>query len=238
MGGAAGAAAAGVRRVADPARGRDGVGAAGSGGRTGSGGRPAGPAAHAAGRFDRGRAVAVAGVAIRRAAMLRGSLPVVAGAALAGGGGGLTQFRLEVGRPVQPMLAQTAGTVPEAFERLGRNAAVEWKLDGVRVQIHRDRDQVVVFTRTLEDITDRVPEVVTAARALPVDAIVCDGEVLALRPDGRPRRFQETASRVARRAGDRGSHRNASVPLTTYVFDVLHLDGTQLLDLPAVDRNA
>jgi len=184
------------------------------------------------------RAAGVPVADVRRAAMLRGSLPVVAGAALAGGGGGLTQFRLEVGRPVQPMLAQTAGTVPEAFERLKRNAAVEWKLDGVRVQIHRDRDQVVVFTRTLEDITDRVPEVVTAARALPVEAIVCDGEVLALRPDGRPRRFQETASRVARRAGDRGSHRNASVPLTTYVFDVLHLDGTQLLDLPAVDRNA
>ena len=94
---------------------------------------------------------------VRRAVMLRGAVGPVAAAVLGGGAGGLEQFRLEVGRPVQPMLAQTAGSMSDALERFG-TAAVEWKLDGVRVQIHRRGQDVRVFTRTLDDITARVPE--------------------------------------------------------------------------------
>lgn len=185
------------------------------------------------------RAAGVPVAQIRRAAMLRGSLPVVAAVALSSGGAGLSAFGLQVGRPIQPMLASTAASVPDALERLGL-AAVDWKMDGVRVQIHRDGDAVAVFTRTLEEITDRLPEVVAATRALPLRRVVLDGEVLALESDGRPRRFQETASRVASRrpaGGSEGAGRVPS-PLSTYVFDVLHVDGQDLLDLPAADRFA
>src|SRR3954454_751158 len=134
---------------------------------------------------------------VRRAVMLRGSPGPVAAAVLASEDKAvaLQQFRLEVGRPIQPMLAQTAGSVAEALERTGQ-AAVEWKLDGIRVQVHRDGDDVRVFTRTLDDVTDRVPEIVEAVRALPVRSAVLDGEAIALRPDGRPMPFQVTGSRV------------------------------------------
>jgi DNA ligase-1 len=128
------------------------------------------------------------------------------------------------------MLAQAAGSIDEALERLGE-AAVEWKLDGVRVQVHRDGDDVAVFTRTLDDITGRVPEIVAATLALPTRSLVADGEAIALRPDGRPRPFQQTASRVA----TRGPGPDA-MPLTTLLFDVLHLDGADLLDLDAAGR--
>jgi DNA ligase 1 len=113
---------------------------------------------------------------------------------------------------------------------------VEWKLDGVRIQVHRDGDVVNVFTRTLDPITDRVPEVVEAALALPVSSIVLDGEAIALRPDGRPRPFQQTASRAASR-GDVDALRR-EVPLTPFFFDVLSLDGADLIDLPASERQA
>jgi ATP-dependent DNA ligase I len=187
------------------------------------------------------RAAGVPAPQVRRAAMLRGSLPAVARAALAEGSAGLAGFGLEVGRPVQPMLASTAVSVDDALDRLGEGkAAVDWKVDGVRVQIHRDRDAVGIFTRTLEEITDRLPEVVLAVRALPVSAVVLDGEVIALAPDGRPRRFQETASRVARRSRPpaAGGSGVGDTPLSTYVFDLLHLDGQDLLGLPAADRFA
>lgn len=183
------------------------------------------------------RAAGVASAEVRRAAMLRGSLPAVARVALAEGSAGLRAFGLDVGRPVQPMLASTAASVDDALARLGRGtpAAVDWKLDGVRVQIHRHGELVAIFTRTLEEITDRLPEVVAAVRGLPVRSVVLDGEVLALDADGRPRRFQETASRVASR---RPTGDGQETPLSTYVFDLLHLDGQDLLDLPAADRFA
>ncbi len=182
------------------------------------------------------RAAGVAAAEVRRAAMLRGSLPAVAGAALASGRAGLAAFGLEVGRPVQPMLASTAASVPEALERVG-DAAVDWKLDGVRVQIHRDGEAVAIFTRTLEEITDRLPEVVAQTRALPVRTVVLDGEVLALDAHGRPRRFQETAGRVARRPAPAVATPTVEItPLSTFVFDLLHLDGKDLLDRPAAER--
>ena len=167
--------------------------------------------------------------------MLAGDMTAVAEAAMGSGAAGLDRFRLQVGRPVQPMLAQTAASVDAALECVER-AAIEWKLDGVRVQVHRDGDDVAVFTRTLEPITERVPEIVEAALSLPLRSVVLDGEAIALRADGRPRPFQQTASRAASR-GDVEILRR-EMPLTPYFFDVLHLDGDDLLDLPGSERYA
>jgi ATP-dependent DNA ligase I len=172
---------------------------------------------------------------VRRAAMLAGGLPPVAEAVLREGPAGLARFALSVGRPLQPMLAGTATTVADAVARTGP-AAVEWKLDGIRVQLHRSGDQVSVFTRSLDDVTDRLPEVVEEIRALPVDSAVLDGEAIALHPDGRPRPFQQTASRTASRLGVEQAR--VSTPITLFLFDVLHLDGADLLDRPLTDRRA
>ncbi|MDX6561264.1 MAG: ligase 1, partial [Gaiellales bacterium] len=180
-------------------------------------------------------AAGIDAAAVRRAAMLAGDLPAVAEAALTSGATGLDAFHLQVGRPVQPMLAKTAPSLEAALEATGR-AAVEWKLDGVRIQVHRDGDDVAVFTRTLDPVTERMPEIVEAVRALPLRTEILDGEAIALRPDGRPRPFQETASRAASR-GNPEALREA-VPLTAFFFDVLHLDGRDLLDLPGSERLA
>ncbi|HEU4911226.1 MAG TPA: ATP-dependent DNA ligase [Actinomycetes bacterium] len=179
------------------------------------------------------QAAALPAADVRRAVMLRGAVGPVAEAALARGAAGLAEFRLQVGRPVQPMLASPGDDVEAALDRLG-TAALEWKLDGVRVQVHRDGDEVAVFTRSLDDITDRVPEVVEAARSLPVGSVVLDGEAIALRPDGRPRPFQETGSRVGSRVDV--ARAAATAPLSTYAFDVLHLDGEDVLARSGRDR--
>ena len=171
-------------------------------------------------------------VDVRRAVMLAGWIAPVAEAALAEGSAGVARFSLVVGQPVLPMLAQTATSTAAALEKLGR-AAVEWKLDGVRIQVHRDGSDVAVFTRTLDDVTARLPEVVEAALALPVTTAILDGEAIALYEDGRPRPFQETASRAMTRASA-----TTTTPLTPYVFDVLHLDGEDLIALPADQRYA
>jgi DNA ligase-1 len=133
------------------------------------------------------------------------------------------------------MLASTAPSIEAAMERVGE-AAVEWKLDGARVQVHRDGGEVAVYTRTLDDITARVPEVVAAALALPVRSAVLDGEVIALHPDGRPHPFQVTASRVGSRL--EVERLAAALPLTVFLFDLLHLDGQDLLDRPGAERHA
>jgi DNA ligase-1 len=172
--------------------------------------------------------------AVRRAAMLSGDLPAVAAAVLTDGASALDSFTLAVGTPLGPMLAQTATGVADALEKLGGTAIFEAKLDGARVQIHRDGEQVSIYTRSLDDVTDRLPEVVEATRALTVRTLIADGEAIALRPDGRPERFQVTASRFGRRAG-----RDAlGQPLSVFFFDVLHVDGADLLDLPATERLA
>ena len=172
------------------------------------------------------RAAGVPLAAVRTALLLSGSLPLVAEAALRDGADGLAAFRLEVGRPLSPMLAAPGADLADALARTP-HAAVEWKLDGIRVQVHRDGERVHVFTRTLDDITARVPELVDVARALPVRSVVLDGEALALREDGRPHPFQVTASRAATRSG---------VPLTPWFFDLLHVDGTDLLGAPLHER--
>lgn len=168
---------------------------------------------------------------VRRAVMLRGTLGPVTQAALSDGAAGLASFHLEVGRPVQPMLARSASDIALA---MAGPAAVEWKLDGIRVQLHRRGNEAHVFTRTLEEITDRVPEIVELVAALPGGDVVLDGELLALRADGRPQPFQVTASRTAQRIDVLAAR--ASTPLSVYVFDILHADGEDLLTLPGEQR--
>jgi DNA ligase-1 len=166
--------------------------------------------------------------AVRRAVTVSGSLADVASAALCGGAAALDRFALTVGQGVSPMLASSAKSVAEALARTGP-AAVEWKLDGIRAQIHRDGPMVRVLTRSLDDITARVPEVVEAVLALPVQTAIFDGELIALYEDGRPRPFQETGSRTATRS-------SGSTALSTFLFDVLHLDGRDLIDEPSPVR--
>ncbi len=168
--------------------------------------------------------------AVRRAAMMAGSTVAIAQAALCGGVDALATFRLEVGRPVLPMLASSAASVEAAMAGVGdRAVAIDTKLDGIRVQVHRRGDDVLVATRSLDDVTARLPEVVEVVRALPATDLVLDGEVLALGPDGRPRPFQETSSRTASADG---------VALTPFFFDLLHVDGRDLVDSPGHERLA
>ncbi|MFC9853498.1 ATP-dependent DNA ligase [Streptomyces prasinus] len=181
------------------------------------------------------RATGAPPAAVRRAVMLAGSLQAVAGALLADGPGALERFRLTVGRPVLPMLAHSASSVAGAVEKLGA-AAVEEKLDGIRVQVHRDGDTVRVHTRTLDDITDRLPEVTAAARALRGERFILDGEVVSFDEEGRPRSFQETAARVGSRTDVAAAARK--VPVSPVFFDVLSVDGRDLLDLPFAERHA
>jgi len=165
--------------------------------------------------------------AVRRAAMLAGGTVPIAQAAFAGEDA-LAAIGLEVGRPVLPMLASSAPDVAAAMEKAGGGAvAIDTKLDGIRIQVHRDGDEVVIATRSLDVITDRLPEVVEVVRSLPGVRFVLDGEALALTEDGRPRPFQETASRTAMESG---------VRVTPYFFDLLHLDGTNLLDRTGTER--
>jgi DNA ligase-1 len=182
------------------------------------------------------RATAVPLADVRRAAMLRGDLPAVAAAARSGGAAALAEFGLQVGQAVTPMLAQTAASISDALERLGGEAVLEAKLDGARIQVHRSGDDVAIYTRTLDDVTARLPEIVEAVLALPVTSLVADGEAIALRPDGRPHPFQVTASRFGRRT-DVATARD-TIPLHAFLFDVLHIDGTDLLDAPTADRLA
>jgi len=189
-------------------------------------------------------AVAVEGLAeatgtpaadVRRAVMLAGSLQTVAEALLAEGPASLDRFRLTVGRPVLPMLAHTASSVAEAVEKLG-GCAVEEKLDGIRVQVHRDGEVVRLYTRTLDDITDRLPELTAAALELKGERFILDGEVISFDEDGRPRSFQETAGRVGSRV-DVATAAEA-VPVSPVFFDALSVDGRDLLDLPFAERHA
>ncbi|MFS7879903.1 MULTISPECIES: ATP-dependent DNA ligase [Streptomyces violaceusniger group] len=180
-------------------------------------------------------AVGAPAAEVRRAVMLGGSLGAVAEALLARGPEALADFRLEVGRPVLPMLAQTAKDLDEAMDRLGA-CAVEEKLDGIRVQVHRDGEEVRIYTRTLDEITERLPEVVTAARELAVDRAILDGEVILLDAEGRPRPFQETSGRVGSRLDVAGA--SVALPLSPVFFDLLVVDDRDLLDLPTHERHA
>lgn len=166
---------------------------------------------------------------VRRAAMLEGDLVEVASRALIEGADALVNATLGVLTPVQPMLAKTAATAGEAVEALGR-ALIEWKLDGARVQVHRDGDRVAVFTRNLRDVTVSLPEIATSALALEVPRFILDGESLLMGPGGRPRDFQQSMSRFG--SDDLRDH----PPLSAFFFDCLHLDGHDLVDRPLSAR--
>ncbi|GAB4589503.1 ATP-dependent DNA ligase [Nocardia sp. IFM 10818] len=169
--------------------------------------------------------------AVRRAHMLSGRLPVTAVAARAGGAAALAAFRLEVGRPLQPMLASPGAALDAAMAEFEGAVSVEHKMDGARIQVHRRGEQVWVFTRTLRDITASVPELVGLVRRLDCASVVLDGETLALNDSGRPRPFQETMSRF-------GATSAQELLLHPYFFDCLHLDGVDLLDAPLRERRA
>jgi DNA ligase-1 len=188
---------------------------------------------------------------VRRAVMLRGATGPVALAALTGGPDAVADFSLTVGQPVRPMLAASAPDVASAFDKVtdgrggagaheghrgegvGAGVCVDTKLDGIRIQVHKRGDEVRIFTRSLEEVTERLSDVVAVTARLGARHVILDGEAMTLDATGRPKPFQETASRTARRlAGDDA----ASDTVTPFFFDVLHLDGEDLIDLPLRDR--
>jgi DNA ligase 1 len=179
------------------------------------------------------QAFSVAEPLLRRALMLAGDLGLVARIARERGDAGLGEFRLQLFRPLQPMLAQTAADGAEALAKLQR-ALLEWKLDGARVQLHREGGDVRVFTRQLNDVTAAVPELVDAALRLPARAFVLDGEAIALLPSGKPQPFQVTMRRFGRRL-DVDALRE-SLPLSSFFFDVLHVEGEDMLDRTGAER--
>ena len=185
------------------------------------------------------RAADVPAADVRRAAMMAGDLGVVAGGLLGPeGASSLAAYRLQLFRPVQPMLADSASSVAEALETAGADAVLEWKIDGARIQVHAGDGRVAAYTRNLNDVTDRVPEVVEAMHALGlVDrGAILDGEVIALSPDGGPLEFQVTMSRFGRKL-DHETLR-AKIPLTPFFFDLLHIDGEDVIDEPLSVRLA
>ena len=181
------------------------------------------------------RAGDIAAPAVRRAVMMAGGLAPVARALLADGDKSLSRFMVQIFRPVQPMLAQPAAGVDEAFaDQDSGDVTLEWKLDGARIQVHKAGEDIQVFSRNLRDVTFAVPEVVAAARALPAGEVILDGEVIALRQDGTPYPFQQTMQRFGRKLDvDR---LRAELPLTPFFFDCLYVDGTPIIDEPQFER--
>ncbi|HET6702495.1 MAG TPA: ATP-dependent DNA ligase, partial [Gemmatimonadaceae bacterium] len=182
------------------------------------------------------KAAAVPADRLRRAVMLAGDLGAVAQAVCSGGEAALTAlagYRIELFRPVQPMLADSANGVAEALGVSG-DATLEWKLDGARIQVHRADDRVAVYTRNLKDVTSRVPEVVEAVRGFAARELILDGEVIALAGSGRPLSFQDTMQRFGRKLNVETLR--AQLPLTPFFFDVLLHDGDEVLDRPLSSR--
>jgi DNA ligase-1 len=179
------------------------------------------------------RAASVPAPLVRRAAMLSGDLGRVATIALGDGADGLRAVGLEVGCGILPMLASGAPDIATAIAEVGE-ASVEWKLDGARIQVHRrDDGDVRIYTRNLNDVTARLPAIVEWARALPVRAVVLDGEAIGVDDDARPHAFQDTMSSFGR---DRDAPGGAGGALDAFFFDVLHVDGNDLIDRPLRER--
>ena len=173
-------------------------------------------------------AAGVPGEIARRALMLSGDLTRTAQIAMTEGEEGLREVGFEIFRPIYPMLASTAESVGEAVASF-KCSSVEWKLDGIRIQVHRRGEDVRIYTRNLNDITETLPGIVEAVRRLPVAQAVLDGEALWMSDDG-PAAFQDTVSRIDREAPPEG--------IVTFLFDLLHVDGEDLLDTPLQDRSA
>ncbi|MDB5866582.1 MAG: ATP-dependent ligase [Betaproteobacteria bacterium] len=172
---------------------------------------------------------------VRRAAMSAGGLGEVARTALSEGAAGLAAFGLQLMQPLLPMLSQSAESTDEALEQLG-TAAFEWKLDGARVQVHKAGDEVRVYTRNLNDVTERVPEIVEVVRASSSRSLILDGEAIALRPDRSPLSFQLTMRRFGRKLEVEAMR--AELPLSVFFFDCLLRDDEPLIDRPAAERFA
>jgi DNA ligase-1 len=172
---------------------------------------------------------------VRRAVMMAGDIAVVARDLIEKGEAGAHAYDVQLFRPVQPMLAQTAEDVAEALESLGE-AALEFKMDGARVQVHKSGDDVVVYSRALNDVSAAVPEVLEAVRAIPAHDLILDGEVLSLLPDGRPQPFQITMRRFGRKLDV--ARMRSELPMTPFWFDLLYLNGGSLLDEPQARRFA
>ncbi|HLT91234.1 MAG TPA: ATP-dependent DNA ligase [Woeseiaceae bacterium] len=170
---------------------------------------------------------------VRRAVMLAGNPTTVAAAALTEGAAGLDAFRLALLEPVQPMLARTAESICAALEAFG-TAAFEYKLDGARIQVHKEDSEIRMFTRGLNEVSARLPEVAELVRSLPARSIVLDGEAIALRSDGTPHPFQVTMRRFGRKLAV--DELRDTLPLSAFFFDCLHLDGEELIDRPAAER--
>lgn len=170
---------------------------------------------------------------VRRAAMTSGAIPPVARRLLEQGEAGLSAYEVQLFRPVQSMLAQSAVDAEEAVGELG-HAALEWKLDGARIQVHRSGDEVIVYSRNLKDVTAAVPEVVELTRRLPAKDLILDGEVISLQPDGRPNPFQITMRRFGRKL--EVDRMRAELPLSPFWFDLLYLNGASLVDEPQARR--
>ena len=170
---------------------------------------------------------------VRRAVAFAGAIAPVAAAALSGGASALAQFSVQLMQPVLPMLAQPAEDMAAALAALG-TALVEWKLDGARVQVHKSDDEVRVYTRNLNDVTGRVPEIVAAVRATPARWLILDGEAIALRSNGRPHPFPVTMSRFG--SQQESAARREELPLSVFFFDCLYVDGATLFDHPTRER--
>jgi DNA ligase-1 len=174
------------------------------------------------------KAGGVSGELARRALMLSGDLTRTAEIAISGGEEGLRAIGFELFRPVFPMLASTAESVGEAVSSFDC-ASVEWKLDGIRIQVHRRGEVVRIYTRNLNEITHALPGIVEAARRLPVEQAVLDGEAIWMGDDG-PAAFQDTVAQIDADAPPEG--------ISTFLFDLLHVDGDDLLDTPLEERAA
>jgi DNA ligase 1 len=181
------------------------------------------------------RAAQIPAPEIRRAYMLSGSLPAVAHAALTGGRNALSAFGVQLFRPLQPMLAQSASDVADALARLGE-AAFEHKLDGARIQVHKSGDEVRIYSRRLNEVTEAAPELVSVVRGLAARELVLDGEAIVLQANGRPHDFQTTMKRFGRRLDV--AKLQVELPMRAFFFDCLYRDGESLLDHSAADRFA
>jgi DNA ligase 1 len=174
------------------------------------------------------KAAGVPGPLARRALMLSGDLTKTAELALTRGEEALREVGFEIFRPIFPMLASTATDVAEAVESFERSS-VEWKLDGIRIQVHRRDDEVRIYTRNLNDTTATLPGIVDAVRRLDLRQAVFDGEALWMLEHG-PAPFQETVSQIDADGAPEG--------IVTFLFDLLHIDGEDLLDTPLEERAA
>ena len=171
---------------------------------------------------------------VRRAAMYESRLGVIARAARDSGAPGLQRFQLRLMSPIAPMLAQTAEDVDEALQVLAGEVVFEWKMDGARIQVHKRGDEVRIFTRNLNDVTDAIPEIAEAARALPATELVLDGEAITFTPSGRPRAFQVTMRRFGRKLDV--ERMRAELPIRACYFDCLRRGDASLADRSTRDR--